>query len=70
MASNVHINHAAIEKLRKDIASRLSDVKIPLGGSESSAIADVERQLRAQGVTPDHAAVRKLVLDARQRKSK
>lgn len=53
-------------KLQENLARAFQDVSVPTGGSEEDAIADVKRQLIAQGVEPNDEGIVQFVREHRQ----
>lgn len=63
---NLKPNKAGMAKLQRDLENKFSGgVQVPAGGSEADAVKSVKDQLKAMGVTPNDAAVAKMVRDAR-----
>ncbi|MBX7453409.1 hypothetical protein GR927_35970 [Mycolicibacterium sp. 3033] len=59
-------NKAGMAKLQRDLEKKFSaGIQIPLSGSEADAVADVKKQMKNMGLTPNEAEVRKMVRDAR-----
>lgn len=55
-------NKASMAKLQRDLAKQFSaGIQIPLDGTEAEAIDEVKKQMKAMGITPNDAEVRKLI---------
>ena len=57
------MNKKAMRKLEKGLEGGW---QVPLDGTEAAAVASVKKQMKAAGLEPNDAGVRKLVREARK----
>lgn len=63
--AGVEFNDDAIRRFKENLEERVSGLTIPGGASEDDAVRSVVEQLRARGLKPNEAAIRKSIREKR-----